>query len=407
MKYSRLNQWLWRWHVIAGLISLPFVLVLAITGGVYLFKNKVEQPVIRKIKTVTPLETTFTYQEQLAVAKKDFHHPISSMILPHGTQQATEFVSGKFSHKKSVFVNPYTNEVTGKFKAQDTWMYYVRKLHGELLGGSVGTKIVELIASWMVVLILTGVYVFWPAKARGWKGFWFIRTNLGTRILLRDIHAVGGFWISILLLLTLAGGFPWTDVFGSNYQWLQKATNTGFPKAWFGIGVKSQPTESMLTLDEAVAKAKALQLTGKVTIDFPKQTTGVYSVSNMVMPLGDMQKIHLDAYSGKVIKTLGWEDIGVLMQARLWLMAFHQGQMGGWNFVLMLFISIALTIVSIAGLLSFKARSWGIPSAPSNFNVGCGVLLLIALLALIFPLFGVSLVFIFVVTYVFDKLQKM
>lgn len=407
MKYTNLNQWIWRWHVIAGLVSLPFVLVLAITGGVYLFKNKVEQPLIQNIKTVTPQETKFTHQEQLAEAKKDFPYPISSMILPHGTEQATEFVSGKFSHKKSVFVNPYTNEVTGKFKPQDTWMYSVRKLHGELLGGSVGTKIVELIASWMVVLILTGIYVFWPAKERGWKGFWSIRTNFGSRIMFRDIHAVGGFWISLLLLLTLAGGFPWTDVFGNNYQWLQKATNTGFPKAWFGVGVKSEPTGNMLTLDEAVAKAKALQLPGKVTIDFPKQATGVYSVSNMVLPLGDMQKIHLDAYSGKVVKRLGWGDIGVLMQARLWLMAFHQGQMGGWNFALMLLVAIVLTVISIAGLLSFKARSWGIPSAPTNFNVGWGVLLLIALVAIIFPLFGVSLLFIFVGTYIFDKSQRM
>lgn len=406
MKYTNLNQWLWRWHVIAGLVSLPFVLVLAITGGVYLFKNKVEQPVIQKIKTVTPQETTFTYQEQLAEAKKDFPYPISAMTLPHGTQQATEFVSGKFSHKKSVFVNPYTNEVTGKFKPQDTWMYSIRKLHGELLGGSVGAKIVELIASWLVVLILTGIYVFWPAKERGWKGFLSIRTNLGTRIMFRDIHAVGGFWISLLLFLTLAGGFPWTDVFGNNYKWLQKATNTGFPKAWFGIGVKSEPTENILTLDEAVAKAKALQLPGKVTIDFPKQANGVYSVSNMVLPLGDMQKIHLDAYSGKVVKRLDWDDIGVLMQARLWLMAFHQGQMGGWNFALMLFVAIVLTVISITGLLSFKARSWGIPSAPTNFQVGLGVLLLIALLAIVFPLFGVSLLFIFVGTYIFDRLQR-
>ena len=40
MKYRyALNSWLWKWHFIAGLISLPFVFLLAVTGGIYLFKD--------------------------------------------------------------------------------------------------------------------------------------------------------------------------------------------------------------------------------------------------------------------------------------------------------------------------------------------------------------------------------
>lgn len=407
MKNSKLNQWLWRWHVIAGLVSLPFVLVLSVTGGVYLFKDKVEHPVISQITDIGPQQGEYlSYDTQLAIAQKNSSHKLNSVVLPFGRSQATEFVSGKFSHKKSIFINPFTKEVAGKFKPQDTWMYTVRKLHGELLGGKVGTKIVELIASWMIVLILTGIYVFWPAKERGWKGLFSVRTQLGSRILLRDIHAVGGFWISALLLLTLAGGLPWTDVFGENYKQLQQVTHTGFPKEWFGVGVKSIPKGEMMSLDDVLSKVKKLDLPGKVTIDFPKHKAGVYSASNQALPLGEMKKVHFDAYSGKQLMVLGWGDIGVLMQARLWLMAFHQGQMGGWNFALMLFVAIALTVVSVAGLFSFRARSWGIPSAPDTFKVGYGVIALIVLLAVVFPLFGFSLLFIFLGTYLFAVLNK-
>ena len=275
MKNSKLNQLLWRWHVIAGLVSLPFVLVLSVTGGVYLFKDKVEQPVLVEIKQLTPQGESLSYDAQLAIAQKNSSHKLNSVVLPFGRSQATEFVSGKFSHKKSIFINPFTKEVAGKFKPQDTWMYTVRKLHGELLGGKVGTKIVELIASWMIVLIFTGIYVFWPAKERGWKGLFSVRTQLGSRMLLRDIHAVGGFWISALLLVTLAGGLPWTDVFGENYKQLQQVTHTGFPKEWFGVGVKSIPKGEMMSLDDAMSEVNKLDLPGKVTIDFPKHKAGV------------------------------------------------------------------------------------------------------------------------------------
>ena len=39
MKSSNLNTWLWKWHIIAGLVCVPFMLLLAITGSVYLFKD--------------------------------------------------------------------------------------------------------------------------------------------------------------------------------------------------------------------------------------------------------------------------------------------------------------------------------------------------------------------------------
>ncbi len=405
MKYTKLNQWLWRWHVIAGLVSLPFVLVLAITGGTYLFKNKVEKPRIKSIQEIAAKGEAISFEKQRIIANTNRLKKVNAVVVPFNNNQATEFVSGKFSHKESVFVNPYTSAVSGNFSPKNTWMYTVRKLHGELLGGTVGTKIVELIASWMIVLLLTGIYIFWPSRELGIKGFFRIRTKLGSRILLRDIHAIGGFWISGLLLLTLAGGLPWTDVFGAGFKQLQKITHTGFPPSWFGIGVKSIPKGEMISLDKAIVIAKQQNLSGTVTLDFPKYKAGVYSVSNTTMPLKEMKKIYFDAYTGKKLLTLNWEDIGVLMRARLWVMAFHQGQMGCWNFLLMLFVSIALTLISIAGFFSFKGRSWGIPEAPKNFKIGIGVIVAIVLLAVILPLFGVNLFFITLITYLFKVIK--
>jgi len=208
------------------------------------------------------------------------------------------------------------------------------------------------------------------------------------------------------LLLTLAGGLPWTDVFGGNFKKLQHITNTGFPLTWFGVGVKSVPKGEMISLDKIVQIAKKTNLPGKVTIDFPKHKVGVYSISNMVFPLGEMKKIHFDAYTGKQLMELGWKDIGVLMRVRLWVMAFHQGQMGKWNFAIMLFVAMMLTLISIAGFFSFRGRSWGIPSTPGNFKVGLGVLILVVLLALILPLFGISLLCIALGTYLFKLVNK-
>ncbi|WP_233890655.1 PepSY-associated TM helix domain-containing protein, partial [Tenacibaculum piscium] len=278
MKNRKLNQWLWKWHFIAGLVSLPFILVLSITGAIYLFNPDVESKEVAKIQDVENLhKTPISYQQQWENAKEKLKKKPSSMVINDNPEKATEFVVGRFSHKTTVFVNQYTGEATGTFSPKDTWMYTVRKLHGELLGGKIGTKIIELIASWMVVLILTGIYIWWPFSS-GIKGVFTIRFKEGKRILFRDLHAVTGFWMSLLLLIILAGGLPWTDVFGSNFKWVQKVTNTGYPKTWNGRGLASEVKGNIKTIsiDEMVAIANAQNLQGTVSIGLPKSAKSTF-----------------------------------------------------------------------------------------------------------------------------------
>jgi len=388
MKDRKLNQWLWKWHFIAGLISLPFVLLLAITGAVYLFKPDVEKEAIANIQNIEEGQKEVSYEKQLSLATIALKKKPNALILNADKSKSNEFVSGRFSHKKSVFINQYTGEVTGKFSPKDTWMYTVRKLHGELLGGKVGTKIIELIASWMVVLILTGLYIWWPFT-KGLKGAFTVRSKEGKRILFRDLHAVTGFWFSILLLIVLAGGFPWTDIFGSNFKWIQKVTNTGYPKTWSGRGLSSEIKDKAITIEEMVTIANQQNLPGIITVGLPKSPKSTFSVSNKIFPLDAQKALHFDQYSGKLVKEHTWNDVGVLMKARIWLMAFHQGEFGGWNWWLMFFIAIG----------------WGIPKVSKQFKVGKLVVFFLILLAITFPLFGTSLGFI--IAYEQYKKRKM
>lgn len=409
-KNKKLNQWLWKWHFIAGVISLPFVILLSITGGVYLFKDTYEEPRQEHIKLVEVDGKAMSYQSQWQLAKPSLLKPPFSMVLPTEANQATQFTAGMFSHKNSVYVNPYKGEINGKISPKDSNMYKVRKLHGELLLGKFGTKIVELIASWMFVLIITGVYVFWPSKKQGLKGFFTIRFKQGKRTLFRDLHAVLGFWVSVLLLMTLLGGMPWTDVFGGSFKWVQKVTNTGFPKTWTARGLTSSGNaDKPISLDEMVALAKTMDLKGEVSIGLPVGDKGVYSIYNSTFDLGAQKRFHFDQFTGEQLVNHNWEDVGILMRGRMWFMAFHQGQFGTWNWILMICVSLLLTFVSVSALLSYLKRkskgSWGTPKVPNQFKVSYGLMGLILLLGIIFPLFGVSVLFIAVIEVFRNKRQ--
>ncbi len=409
-KNNKLNQWLWKWHFVAGLVSLPFVLVLAITGGIYLFKDNYEASKQQHIKTVKKEGDPISFQKQWKLAKAAMHKEPNIMVIPEGENLATEFVSGRFSHKNSTYVNPYNSEITGTINPKDSNMHTVRKLHGELLLGKFGTKIVELIASWMIVLIITGIYVFWPSKKQGFKAFFTIRLKQGKRILFRDLHTVFGFWTSVLLLITLAGGLPWTDVFGDGFKWVQKVTDTGYPKTWDARGLQSKVTGEAIALDDMVILAKSMNLAGELSIGLPKGEKGVYSIFNTTLDFGAQKRFHFDQYSGEQLVEHDWGDVGALMKGRLWLMAFHQGEFGRWNWFLMLGVAILLLFIGIAGLLSYSKRkkkgNWGTPKVPETLKIGYGIVICIFVLGIVFPLFGISVILIALVEYMKTKKKQ-
>lgn len=410
MKNRKLHQWVWKWHFLAGLVSLPFILLLAITGGVYLFNPQVETKARNKIQDIEQIHTApISYQKQLEIAVKALSKKPSEVRVPESLDKSTEFVIGKFSHKKSVFINPYTGEVSGKFSPKDTWMYSVRKLHGELLGGKIGTKVVELIASWMIILILSGLYIWWPFK-RGIKGVFTIRMEDGQRTFFRDIHAVVGFWFSGLLLITLAGGLPWTDVFGSMFKKVQEVTNTGYPETWNGMRVDFKKDKLVMPLDSMIAKARKQELTGAVFVGLPQEPDETFSVYNTTVDLERQKKFHFNPYSGALVKQLNWADVGMLMRARMWLMAFHQGQFGAWNLWLMLGVAIALTLMCIGAIVSYLSRKrkgeWGIPKHNRSFKLSSLLMVVIMFLGLLLPLFGISLLSIVFFEWIRNKQVK-
>lgn len=405
---KNIYPWIWKWHFIGGIISAPIAIILATTGLIYLFKDIYEAPKKQALTQIEQrAESKMSFQKQLELAKNEWKKSPTGLVLPKTENECTEFISGKFSHKSSLYIDPYAQKVKGIINVNETDMHTVRKLHGELLLSSFGTKVVELVACWMVVLVITGLFLFWP-RGSGWQAFFTVRTKQSKRILFRDIHALSGFWFSLLLLIVLAGGLPWSDVFGDAFKWVQQKTNTGFPVTWDSRTLKSDPVGEAISLDKVISKASELKLEGKTIIDLPQSLTGVYSIYNETKVLTAMQKIHIDQYTGNVLVSHSWEDVGVLMKARLWLMAFHQGEFGLWNWYLMIFVALGLLVLCISAIVSYffrkKPENLGVPNVPANLSPSMMLVIVIAILGIVLPLFGLSVAILFIISKLRQKL---
>ena len=228
------HRTVWRWHFYAGLFCAPFVIVLAASGTIYLFKTEVEAWIDRDVDRLAMVDTlpggdaTAAGKSAAALAAVP-GSTLKSLELPGqapGGAGATRVIVERDGVASRVYVHPATLEILKVVPEQDRFMRRIFRLHGELWMGDRGSMLVELAASWTIVMILTGVYLWWPRQARGAAGVVYPRLRGGSRIFWRDMHAVTGVWVSGLALVLLVSGLPWAKSWGNYLKAVRRLTGT-------------------------------------------------------------------------------------------------------------------------------------------------------------------------------------
>ena len=144
-----LYRTLWRWHFYAGLICIPFVIWLAATGSVYLFRPQLEAWLDRDY---TALERTGSpaSQQQIVDAALATHpgSTLSAIVLPEHPDDAARVVISDHGARTRVYLHPDTLEVLKVREESGTLERAIFRLHGELMMGTWGSYLVELAACW-------------------------------------------------------------------------------------------------------------------------------------------------------------------------------------------------------------------------------------------------------------------
>ena len=182
----------WRWHFYAGILVAPILIVLSVTGGLYVFKSEIETVRNADVLVVQPSENRISYEEQVRQAQASLPkgYTASGLEINPEPDRATVI---SFQAPKQPFqrlgVDPSTGQVLGELKP-DTFFPWVLKLHRNLFLGSTGRVIVELTTCWTIVLLATGFYLWWPRRKKGALGVWLPRLRAKPYTLLRDLHTL-------------------------------------------------------------------------------------------------------------------------------------------------------------------------------------------------------------------------
>ena len=424
----------WRWHFYAGLFVAPFMILLALTGIIYLFKPQLDPLLYDHLLNVTPGHHRLSADEQLLRVQATYPQgQISQYLPPVNPQRSGQFVMLNAGRELNVFINPYNGEVLGEQDAKLNLQAIARALHGELMIGTLGDRLVELAAGWGVVLVVSGLYLWWP-RGQSAAGILWPRLSRRGRVLWRDLHAVTGFWGAALLLFMLISGMTWTGFWGKQYadvwnqfpaaMWnnvpqsdvearsLNTATRQTVPWAMentpmpvsgahaehMGHGaMASGPAAPGIKLQDVVDTANLRKVEPGYSITLPTTATGVFTIAVFADDPRNDATLHVDQYTGEVLADVRWQHYSNVARATEMGVMLHEGKLfGSLNQIAILLVCLMILLSSVSGLVIWWKRRpqgrLGVPPLRHDLPAWKTGVVIILALAIVFPLVGASLV---------------
>jgi len=180
----------WRWHFYAGLFVIPFLAVLAVTGMAMLWIAWIDGRDGERT-LVTPLEVAAPLSEQAAAAVMEIPDgTLKQYVAPRSEDVAALFRLDHDGEAPMVAVDPYSAKVIDTFPRRSGWYDFVDGIHSDLMLGVTGDRMLETAASLALVLVATGLYMWWPREA-GWRAALVPGLTRG-RGLWKSLHGVVG-----------------------------------------------------------------------------------------------------------------------------------------------------------------------------------------------------------------------
>lgn len=354
---NKKNRKFWiKVHLYLGLIpGLPMI-VIGITGVLLAFAPEIrtwDQPQFYDIEpqgSIRPIPEL--------VNKIETNYPKTNILnislyekTEHSwTIYATGPVNGEIRFHR-MHVNPYT----GTIKMDTTnggWAQWIEGLHRNLTVGTTGRYIVGVSSIFMMILALSGLYIWWPLR----KGMW--RRLVQNNDALSWHNWTGLIVFPLLIVMAFTGiTLTWGDaVFSTVYS------VTGSPAL-------PEPPQSTIPPEnaESISMADAVRIIQRkqpekviTGISGAKDSTDVFTLhmgyENDWNPRA-WEKVYIDRYSGAIIGKLNYYEhsAGAIYQQTWWM--WHTGEfLGLGGRILWALVSLAIPLLAVTGFLRWMSK---------------------------------------------------
>ncbi|KWV51685.1 hypothetical protein AS156_11280 [Bradyrhizobium macuxiense] len=373
-----INAALLQVHSIAGLALALLWAVVGITGATMSFEDEIEAGLNKDIMRVDASATRRLTPDELVAHLQAAGESgkVSAVTMSSDPSAAVRL---RFARDEggarplSVYVDPYDGHVLGSPRGE-AFFAIVRKLHRWLLlpgdGNGYGRKITGTAAICLIVMLITGLVLRWPHRARSVKMWLKPNLALRGRGLHRSLHAVIGTWVlPIYLVITLTGlwySFEWYKA-GANWLLARPPTTTMQPKPSRGAADATAKTTG-----KADAKPLAFDL---VWSTFLHEEGNRYARALLTLPAGAgtvvrvrswapdstlesvRDEFRIDAVTGRLVSADLYADKTLGERVLAGVLDIHRGAILGWPGKLAFMLAAALMpLFTVTGFLLYLSR---------------------------------------------------
>ncbi|PXY28140.1 PepSY-associated TM helix domain-containing protein [Prauserella muralis] len=369
-----------RLHFYAGILVGPFLLVAALTGLLYVFAPHLEQAIYDHELRVPAAQDSVPLAEQVAAAEAALPEGTLVSVRPapsptDTTQVILDEPGLAESYHRTVFVNPHDGEVRGVLETYGSSQAlpvraWLDQLHRSLHLGDVGRIYSELAASWLWVVVLGGLVLWWGKRRR--RRVRPDRTAKG-RARTLSWHGATGTWVALVLLFLSATGLTWSQYAGENVSALREALSWETPSISASAGEHAQHQGSAghtghaghtgqqagsgtgIGPDGALAAARTVGLDDPVEITVPANDGEVYVVTQTQRHWPTKQdSAAIDPATGQVLEVLRFDDYPLAAKLARWGIDGHMGLLFGLPNQLVL----ATVCLAVVALVIWGYRMW-------------------------------------------------
>ena len=196
-------------HLWLGLISGLVVVVVSLTGCLYVFEKEARDVFQAKyfyVKTPVNQDRKTLFEISDAVKKAYPTEKITQIRFESAPESAYLYHT---KSKKAISINPYSLQILGVRNLKSDFFKFILDLHLNLKMGEIGEQIIKWNVLIFLVLCISGFILWLPKQRRFWKQAMTIKWKTKNwKRLNWDLHSVLGFYgLFILIMVSLTGIF--------------------------------------------------------------------------------------------------------------------------------------------------------------------------------------------------------
>lgn len=360
-------------HRWLGFISGLVVFIVSITGCIFCFQDEI-QDALYEYRTVQNSGQTYVPPSQLVKqVKKAYPKASPDYIYYYGINRPAAVLAnvGKDGFEY-VFLNPYTGKITHHEKPQTNFFIIVEYIHLYLLlPPAIGKWIVGVSVILFMVIMITGLILWWPKRKSDRKRSFNIKWGGKWRRVNYDLHNVLGFYATAIAMVLAVSGLAIafqpvsraiynTANIGKNIKYDNEVTE---PKS---DSLKRRGLASHPVIDIAFAYARQQSPKAEMFLIHNDPSfsgaigVGAYAKS---MHYSHADGFEFDKYNGKLLKTYAYDKKSPGLKLNEMNYDIHVGQIIGLPGKIIAFVvSLICASLPVTGFIIW----WGKRNKPKR-----------------------------------------